>query len=161
MPYPLSTKQVVLQNYAPQAVDLSEGSTATFATKDVALPAECPADSLIVQNLYFSNDPGQKLWISGTGGREFRKDFQNLPIGASMESYTLSRVLAVGGDSHDFHVGDLVEVRTAWASYSVVQKAKAKIRRYSYFLILLSDKGSEFMTSIFISLALSQRDPGH
>ena len=129
MSLPHTAKQVILQNYAPQGIELSGGSASTFTVKEVPLPPVAD-DSLLVKILYLSNDPGQKLWVSGTSeGRQDRSDMFNLALGAPMESFALARIVAVGGSSSNFKVGDLVEVRTTWSDYAIVKQSKAKLRK--------------------------------
>ncbi|KAH8119339.1 NAD-binding protein [Phellopilus nigrolimitatus] len=113
---PTTSRVVVLQNHIGKAIDFSDSSSGTFTVKEVPIVSPLPDDSLLVQTLYTSNDPVQRLWTS--------------PVGSPMAAFTLSRVVKVGGEvkeGESVKVGDLVDAQTQWADYTVVKKDKVKV----------------------------------
>lgn len=128
MPTPSSARAVVLQNYVRKELDLSSSPSATFAVKDIPLPSPIPEDSLLVQTLYLSNDPIQRLWMQESTDLG-RHDLVAQPLGQPFDSFSISRVVQVGGKEGPFKVGDIVEARSPWADYAVVKKENAKVRK--------------------------------
>ena len=126
---PTSANAILLQNYVDKDVDFSNSPSATFTLKQIPIPSPLPEDSILVQTLYLSNDPIQRVWIQKNSKMEIH--LAALPLGQPMGSYSLSRVVQVGGSGDEkFKVGDLVEGPTQWADYAVVNKTKVRVIKY-------------------------------
>ena len=125
--FPKTSHSLVVQHYIQDAVTL-DGPDATFALKTNKLPLihELPGDSVLVQTLYLSNDPAQRLWIQ-KGSTHDREDMVALPLGKPMKAFTVSKVLAVGTERQEgdepLEEGDLVLATGGWSDYTVLKKA--------------------------------------
>lgn len=124
---PNSARNIIIQKHIQEGDNLSNLPKDVFVAKDIPIPDPLPEDSALLQTLYVSNDPAQAIWIQNhTLDNRDRRDMSALPVGTPMGAFAISRVIEVGGTEKDgkIRVGDIVEARTYWADYTVVQKEK-------------------------------------
>ncbi|EJD02364.1 NAD-binding protein [Fomitiporia mediterranea MF3/22] len=130
MSFPTSARSLVLQKYVDSDADLASTISSHFTVKDVPLPNPLPDDSLLVQTLYLSNDPAQRLWMHKPNEQSgARTDMVSIKLGDPFQAFSLSRVIQVGGNSGSIKVGDIVECRSTWADYSVVKKDAVSVKK--------------------------------
>ncbi|KAL5489858.1 QOR1_1 [Sanghuangporus weigelae] len=129
MSSPNSAHALVLRKYLDSEVDSSVLKD-SFALKESPLPSPLPDDSLLVKTLYLSNDPVQRLWMQNPGDQHSgkRQGTLSVQLEVPFDSFSLSEVRRVGGESDSIKVGDIVEGRTGWADYYVVKKDKVRVR---------------------------------
>ncbi|EJD02362.1 NAD-binding protein, partial [Fomitiporia mediterranea MF3/22] len=114
-----------------------------FSLKTVSLPNPLPDDSLLVKQLYLSNDPGQRLWMQDLGELSAsRPEVAAVKLGEPFRTYSLSRVIQVGGDSGPIKAGDIVESITYWGDYCVVKKDSVYVKKEIPGFSLTSTLGS-------------------
>ena len=128
-----SARTVVVRDYVRNG-DLSNlPLSSIFEVKDVLFPETLPEDSVLVHTLYISNDFALVGLIQKFIDVSSRADIRNLiPLGAPMQAFSISRVIKAGAEVAKegiIKVGDLVEGRTPWASYAVVNKEQVKVVR--------------------------------
>ena len=126
MALPSTARTIVVQNHIQDSIVL-DGPDTTFAIKTSKLPSydDLSADSILVQTLYLSNDPLQRIWVQ-KGSTHQRSDMTLLPSGSPMKAFTISKVLAVGSDrggNTSINAGDLVLATSQWSDYVVLKKS--------------------------------------
>ena len=58
-----------------------------------------------------------------------RPEMATVKLGEPFHTYSLSRVIQVGGNSGAVKVGDIVESRAYWADYCVVKKDAVNVKK--------------------------------
>ncbi|EJD02775.1 NAD-binding protein [Fomitiporia mediterranea MF3/22] len=131
---PTSTRTVVLQNYISEKhdLDLSSSPSGTFASKVIPIPNPVSEDSLLVQTIYLSNEPGLGFFLQESINFD-RSDRVPIPLGSPVTwPAATGRIMQVGGNEANgqHKVGDIVQVlRSYWADYVVVKKDMVKLRK--------------------------------
>lgn len=116
---PTETRQWILTNKPTDLPELS-GPDATFTLETNPLPA-LKDDQVLVKNLYLSNDPAQRGWITKDVNPE-RLYVPPVPQGSVMRAGAVAEIIESKSPKHK--KGDKVFVSAGWAEYSV-EEAKA------------------------------------
>ncbi|EJD02773.1 NAD-binding protein [Fomitiporia mediterranea MF3/22] len=131
---PTVARTVVLQNYVSEkhGPDLSASPSGTFAVKEVPIPNSIPEDSLLIQTIYLSNEPGLRLLLQDSI-KFGRAELAPIPLGSPvMWPAAIGRIVQVGGNETNgqHKVGDIVQIlQSYWADYVVVKKDMVKLRK--------------------------------
>ncbi|KAF2003151.1 NAD(P)-binding protein [Amniculicola lignicola CBS 123094] len=111
------TRQWVLYNPPRKSPVVLSGPNSTFAIQSATLPPP-GANEVLLQILYFSNDPGQRGWISADVDLE-RQYLAPVQKGQVMKSFAICEVLE--SKSENITKGQLVmATTTGWTEYAVV-----------------------------------------
>ncbi|KAF3930872.1 Zeta-crystallin [Dactylella cylindrospora] len=113
-----NTKQWIFKEYPGGDLDIEkifELRTTQISINDLQ------KGQLLVKPVAFSNDPGQRLWISTIPGATARFDVVAVKSGSVMKAFAIGEVV----ESRDerYNKGDLVQAILTWAEYSIVDAA--------------------------------------
>lgn len=117
MSLPTKSRQWVLANH-PTGLPTYGNKGDTFELKEVDLPS-LQDGQVLVQNLYLSNDPAQRGWISPPSQIDPKRLYvPPVKEGQPMRARGLAKVLSSKADG--FKEGDVIQATTNWVEYAVV-----------------------------------------
>ena len=109
-------KQIVYANTPTGEIDPSLNGNGTFKLQTSSIPAEIPADKLLVRVHYLSLDPAMRQWLTAR-----RSYIAPVELGAIMRGQAVAQVLLVGADLQSkYKKGDWVVGLTGWQENAVV-----------------------------------------